>query len=195
MSTTIVRDAITAVLLGFSLRWLWRVSSRQPSHFDSGRTVFPPTKAIRLFMMLVGILFAALTIGSCFLARKPGDWWVPYLFLGFLLLVPFGYPPRLTIEVDGVESRTWFGRVKKIRWEDIASLHYNSGNQQFTIRDREGGKITHAGFNVDPWGFRGELQRRTRLPLRISEPGVWRVKTSEVPYEEIPCEEENPTSN
>jgi hypothetical protein len=184
MIASILRHAITAALLALSLGWLWRVSSLEQSRFESGRTVFPPTKAARLVMISVGILFAVLTIGSFFLFRKPGDWWMIYLFLGFLLLVPFGYPPILTIEVDGVESRAWFGKVKKVRWEDIASLHYNSGNNHFSIRDRQGGKITHAGFNVDSCGFRGEVQKRTRLPLQVSEPGVWKMKTFEIPYEE-----------
>ncbi len=40
--------------------------------------------------------------------RKPEDWWVPYLFLVFLLIPLFMIPPVLIIEVDGVESRTWW---------------------------------------------------------------------------------------
>lgn len=184
MIASFLQHAITAALLALSLGWLWRVASRQRSHFESGRTVFPATKAAQFIMIFTGVLFAGLTIGASFLVRKPGEWWIPYLFLGFVLLVPFGYPPLLTIEVDGVESRTWYGAVKKIRWEDIASLHFNSGNNHFAIRAREGGKIAHAGFNADPWGFRTEVQKRTRLPLQVSEPGVWKMRTFEVPYEE-----------
>lgn len=96
--------------------------------------VFPATRVAQVVMIAAGILFAILAIASSFLARKPGEWWVPYLFLGFVVLAAFGYPPLLTIEMDGVESRTWYGHVKKIRWEDVASLHYNTGNKQFTIR-------------------------------------------------------------
>jgi len=47
------------------------------------------------------------------------------------------YPPVLTIEVDGIGSRTWFGSEKKIHWEDIASLHYNTGNNQVSVRDNK----------------------------------------------------------
>ncbi|MCU1298713.1 MAG: hypothetical protein JWO91_2991 [Acidobacteriaceae bacterium] len=179
-----IGHAITIVLLALSLRLLWRSSSFQKAKIEPGRKLFPATKAIRVFVVLAGIVFSALVIGSFFMARKPGEWWVPYLFLGFLQLVLFAYPPLLTIEVDGVESRTWFGPVKKIRWEEIASLHYNSGNNQFTVRDAQERKITHAGFNVDPWGFRSEIQARTRLPLQVAEPGIWKTKTLEIPYEE-----------
>jgi hypothetical protein len=129
-----------------------------------------------------GHCFSVLAIAAFFLARKPDEWWVPYLFLGFTLLVVLAYPPLLTIEVDGVESRNWRGTVKKIRWEEIASLHYNSGNNQFTVRDKQRRQITHAVFNVDPEEFRVEIQRKTRLPLQFAEPGIWRTKTTEIPY-------------
>jgi hypothetical protein len=32
---------------------------------------------------------------------------------------------------NGIGSRSWFGREKKIRWEDVASLHFNLGNRFF----------------------------------------------------------------
>jgi hypothetical protein len=54
----------------------------------------------------------------------------------------------LSIEVDGIGSRSWLGREKKIRWEDVASLRYNTGNRLFTICAKNGCKITHAGFNA-----------------------------------------------
>jgi hypothetical protein len=95
------------------------------------------------------------------------------------------YPPVLTIEVDGIGSRTWFGSEKKIRWEDIASLHYNTGNNQVSVRDNSSRKITHGGFNVDGEMFLNEIRERTRLPLKIAQPGTWKTETIEVPYEEI----------
>jgi len=121
---------------------------------------------------------------SVVVLRKPNQWWVPFLFMAFLAMVPFMYPPVLTIDVDGVTSRTWYGSEKKIRWEDIASLHYNTGNKQFSVRSNDNRKITHAGYNADPDGFLQEIQRRTRLPLKVAQPGVWKSETVEVPYEE-----------
>jgi len=95
------------------------------------------------------------------------------------------YPPVLTIEVEGIGSHTWFGSEKKIRWEDVASLHYNTGNNQFSVRDNRGRKITHGGFNVDGAMFLNEIRERTRLPLKIARPGTWKTETFEVPYEEM----------
>ncbi len=35
----------------------------------------------------------------------------------------------LTVETDGVGSRSWFGNEKKLRWEEISTLHYNAGSK------------------------------------------------------------------
>jgi hypothetical protein len=91
--------------------------------------------------------------------------------------------------VDGIGSRSWFGREKKIHWHDVASLHLNLGNRQFAVRANDGRKITHAGFNADPVRFQAEVQSRTRLPMKITKPGTWKSETFEVPYEEEAEEE------
>jgi Bacterial PH domain len=181
-----LRHVLTAAVLALVLRWLWKSSSIEKAREESGRKIFPPTRAIRIVMPLTAVLFTAMVILSSMFLREPRNWWVPYFFLGFALLPIFAYPPVLTIEVDGVASRAWFGREKKIRWEEIASLHYNTGNKQFTVRASDGRKITHGGFNADANLFRQEIQRRTRLPLKVAQPGVLKAQTVEVPYQEVP---------
>lgn len=178
------RHLLTAVLLAIVFRWLWKSSRTGKAKEEAGRKIFPPTRAIQILTAACGLLFAGLVIASSLAMRKPNEWWVPFLFLGFFAMVPFMYPAVLTIDVDGVASRTWFGSEKKIRWEDVASLHYNTGNKQFTVRSNDGRKITHAGFNADPGGFQKAVQSRARLPLKIAQPGTWKTETIEVPYEE-----------
>ena len=130
----LLQHLLTTAVLALVLRWLWKAASSEKAKVESGRQVFPATKAIRFLLILFAILFAALAVVSLLFLHKPGNWWVPYLFLGFSLLVLLSYPPVLTIEVDGVGSQTWFGEGKKVRWEDISSLHYNLGNRHFTVR-------------------------------------------------------------
>ena len=91
-------------------------------------------------------------------------------------------PPVLTIDVDGIMSRTWFGHEKKIRWEDIAGLDYNFGNKYFTVRDRNGLKIVHSVFHAEGPLFKNRVRERTRLPLKVTRPGVLKTKTIELPY-------------
>ncbi len=99
-------------------------------------------------------------------------------------------PPVLSIEVDGIGSRSWFGRERKSRWEDVASLHFNTGSRQFTVRAGDGRQISHAGFNADPGLFQDAVHSRTRLPMEITRPGTWKSETFEVPYEDFEAEEE-----
>jgi len=152
--------------------------------------LFPPTRAIRILVIFLGIAFTNFFIWSWFAVRKPDEWWVPYLFLGFLALDLCIYPPVLSIEVDGITSRSWLGREKKIRWEDVSILRYNTGNRLFTVCANDGRKINHAGFNTAPGQFQHEIRERTRLPLKVTRPGTWTSKTIEVPYEEVETYEE-----
>lgn len=179
VSGSLIRSVIALVFA-----WLWKSAAKEKPRIEPGRQIFPSTRGIRIFSVVSGIAFVEIAIWSAYTVSKPEESWVPYLFLGFAVLAIFSSPPVLTLEVDGISSRTWFGRRKKIRWEDIASLYYNTGNNHFTVRDNAGRKITHSGLNADPEGFRNEVRRRTRLPLKVAQPGIWKAKTVEVPYEE-----------
>jgi hypothetical protein len=187
---TALGHLLTAAVLAIVLRWLWRSSTVEQAKLEAGRQLFPPTRAMRIIFLLGGTLFAVLFVWSRLSLHQPGELWVPYLFLGFVALFLFAYPPLLSIEMDGVGSRSWFGREKKIRWEDVASLHLNLGSRQFTVRAKDGRKIAHAGFNADPGQFQVEVRMRTRLPLKIIEPGTWKSKTFELPFEELEAEDE-----
>jgi hypothetical protein len=185
-----LRHLLTAAVLTVVLRWLWKSSTIEEAKLEAGRQLFPPTRAMRIMALFGGVVFTALFVWSRLALRQSAEGWVSYLFLGFLALVLFAYPPILSLEVDGIGSRSWFGREKKIRWEDVASLHFNFGDQQFTVRANDGRQITHAGFNADPGLFQAEVHRRTRLPMKITRPGTWKCETFEVPYEEDEAQEE-----
>jgi hypothetical protein len=185
-----LRHLLTAAVLAVVFRWLWNSSAIEQSKLEAGRQLFPPTRAMRILTLCGGVVFTTLFVWSRLALRQPAEWWVSYLFLGFLALFLLVYPPVLSIEVDGIGSRSWFGREKKIRWEDVASLHFNTGSRQFTVRASDGRQITHAGFNADPGLFQDEVHRRTRLPMKITRPGTWKSETFEVPYEEFEAEEQ-----
>ena len=145
---------LMVAVIAVVLRWLWRSSAIEQAQFAAGRQLFPPTRSVRILILFGGVAFASLFVWSRLALRQPSEWWVSYLFLGFLALFLLVYPPVLSIEVDGIGSRSWLGREKKIHWEDVASLHFNTGNRQFTVRATNGRKITHAGFNPMPACFR-----------------------------------------
>jgi hypothetical protein len=184
-----LRHLLTILVLAVVLRWLWKSSTFEEVKFESGRQLFPPTRVMRIMAIFGGVVFTALFVWSQLALRQSADWWVPYLFLAFLALILFAYPPVLSVEVDGIGSRSWFRGEKKIRWEDVASLHFNTGNRQFIVRANDGRQITHAGFNADPGLFHTEIHKRTRLPLKVTQPGAWKSQTFDVPYEEFSEEE------
>lgn len=171
---------------------LWTRLPRERCSVEAGRTIFPPTRAFRFLVVVLCVAFTSLSLWSWFALRKPDEWWVPYLFLGFLALQLCVHPPVLSIDVEGIGSRAWWQREKKmIRWEDVVSLHCKIGNKQFVVRAKDGRKITHGGFNVDQGQFMNDVQERTRLPLKVTKRGTWKSETYEVPYEEIEAEEED----
>lgn len=184
----VLRHLVILAVFAVVFRWLWKSSLNERTSVESGRTFFPPTRTIRILVVLLAVAFTYFFLWSWFAVRKPDEWWVPYLFLGFLALTLFIYPPVLSIEVDGIMSRSWLGSEKKIRWEDIASLRYNTGNKQFTVCANDGRKINHLGFNAEPSLFQYEIQKRTRLPLKVTKPGTWKAETFEVPYNEFETE-------
>jgi hypothetical protein len=186
----VLRHLLILAVIAFVFRWFWKSSLNERAGVEAGRMVFPPTRAIRVLIVLLGVAFTSFFLWSWFAVRKPDEWWVPYLFLGFLVLTLFIYPPVLSIEVDGIVSRSWLGREKKIRWEDIAGLRYNTGNKQFTVCSNDGRKINHFGFNAEPALFQHEVHKRTRLPMKVTKPGTWKAETFEVPYQEVETEEE-----
>jgi len=187
---TALSHLLTLAVLAILLRWLWNSSTAEQAKFAAGRQLFPPTRAIRILSLSGGVVFTALFVWSRLSLRQTPDWWVSWLFLAFVAMFLFAYSPLLSIEVDSIASRSWFGHQKKIRWEEIASLHFNSGNRQFTVRANDGRKISHTGFNSDPATFQTMIHERTRLPLKITKPGTWKSETFEVPYEEFEAEEE-----
>ena len=166
---------------GAVFRWLWKRSSITKATIESGRTIFPPTREIRIFVGFLAVVIAAFLIW-CSLTLQPREWWLPYALLVLLVAVPFINPPVLTIDVLGIASRTWFGYEKQIRWENVASLHYNMGSKYFTVRDRDGRKIVHSGFHVEGKLFRDKVRERTRLSMKIIVSGVLKAKTVELPY-------------
>ena len=182
MSIDVLRHVLVVLLVALVSRWMWKSSLTEKATPESGRLVFPPALPIRIFVWLFGPVLAGLVLLTSY-RHSQDEWWVPLAFLAFFTLLPLMYPPVLVIDLDGVECKSRFGRDKKIAWHDVASLHYNRGNKQFKIRSSDGRGITHAGFNVDPEVFRDEVQKRTRLPMKVSRPGTWRVETIEVPYE------------
>ena len=133
-----LRHLLIVVVIGVVFRWLWRSSLNERASVEAGRTVFPATRAIRIFAVFIGVAFISLFLWSWFAVRKPDEWWVPYLFLGFLA-IPLGiYPPVLSIEVDGVDVHERMGWVRALVPSVPRGGADNSPGILWRFRDRSG---------------------------------------------------------
>jgi hypothetical protein len=161
--------------------WLrkWRPTAKTES--QSWRATFRPSPEIRIFFIVLTASVAALLIW-CFISLGPSEWWLPYACLEILLLIPFLYPRVLTITVEGIESRTLLGSVKKLRWENVAALEYNAANRHFAVLDKDGLKMVHTLVHVDGNLFQILVRERTRLPTKVTLRGFWKRRTVSLRY-------------
>src|SRR5215470_1209860 len=169
------------VVHGYVFLWLRKWKPTPKSEFASGRTTFSPSSEIRFFFIVLTAMVAGLLVW-CSISLEPREWWLPYACLGILLLMPFLCPKVLTIAVEGIESRTLLGSVKRIRWEKVSALEYNTGNKYFTVLDKNGLKIVHTFFHVDGNLFQTLVRERTRLPTKVTLRGFWKRRTVNLHY-------------
>src|SRR6266542_1930504 len=52
-----LRHLLSVVVIGVVFRWLWKSSLNEHASVEAGRTVFPPTRAIRILAVFFGVAF------------------------------------------------------------------------------------------------------------------------------------------
>ena len=64
-----LRHLLMVVVIGVVFRWLWKSSLNEHASVEAGRTVFPPTRAIRILAVFFGVAFTSLFLWSWFAVR------------------------------------------------------------------------------------------------------------------------------
>jgi hypothetical protein len=95
----------------------------------------------------------------------------------------FVFSPSLRISTDGVHQDGWGPFNKKITWEEIVDLELNTGDGAFTVKAKGGRKIKHTAVHAARDRFAAMIQKRTKLPMTIATPGIWKVKRTSIPYD------------
>jgi len=67
----VLRHLFILAVIGVVFRWLWKSSLNEHASVESGRMLFPPTRAIRILVIFLGIAFTNFFIWSWFAVRKP----------------------------------------------------------------------------------------------------------------------------
>jgi hypothetical protein len=95
----------------------------------------------------------------------------------------------LRIDDDGVHQDGWKPFQRKIKWTDVVAAEFNTGDQSLTVVGRGGKKVVHRG-HVAREQFLHEIQNRTKIPLTIVKPGLYKMNKTIVPYSEAKNEAE-----
>lgn len=157
------------------LRWIYTRSAAGKSLLEHDSIVFPESIIVPivrwtgLFMFSI-LAFASWTYGKSLLATS--------IAAGFAVLAVFARGDSIVINRDGISGASSWGRRASMAWSDVVSLEFNTGNSNTMVIGKTGAKICHSGFHRDKSRFEQEIKRRTGLPIKVIQPGVWRPKVS-----------------
>lgn len=166
--TNVTEAQIVIALAIIGVHFVFREAAFERAKVRKNNLYFPPVFGLRIFFWL-GVpifLFAAYEVFGEI--RSGFDWVYPVLFLAFAALIFLSYPGTITLNTDGVNFRRYLGlRVKRMKWDAIASMVSSKGSKTISVYGHDGTSIVHTQFNVDPLRFKTELTNR--LPLSIIE--------------------------
>jgi hypothetical protein len=134
------------------------------------------------FLVPIIITTAVSLVLALFFARAKRQ--APVEVEGFTVFKSVAGGSPIRVSPEGLHYESWGGWYRRfIRWEDIVELEHNTGSNAITVRARDKKKIVHQ-LHAAPDEFKRMVQQRTKLPLTIATPGVWRVNKTQVPYHE-----------
>ena len=107
---------------------------------------------------------AALALGLFLVLADEGEpawmWSIP---LFFLIVFLGAWPADIVLDEEGVLQRSWWGRETRIRWCDVASALYRSGDGSTFIFGYDGSEIRHTGYHAAPARYQAEVKKRGAL--------------------------------
>jgi hypothetical protein len=163
-------DAIAAgltVVLGESLRQLlFSSAARARARRTAGSTIYDVTLAGRLIftaaiVIIGGLIVAVLVDGD--------DWRITLLLAPFLVLCLAGIPGSIRVDpANGVSTRRWYGRTRRIAWREVIDVRGPDGIGQVIVSGANGQKIVHTGLHAGAAAFRRQVLQYARVsPTRI----------------------------
>jgi hypothetical protein len=79
---------------------------------------------------------------------------------------------------EGISGPSIWTRRTFILWSQVKEIEFNKGSRVTKVVGINGSKVYHSGFHADPERFRQELKQRTKLPLKVVEPGSLKARIS-----------------
>jgi hypothetical protein len=170
-----VATPIICLVVPALLRWIYNRSARGTAIITQDSVSFPESKLVPIIrwsglVLFSAAAFASWTYGLSLLATG--------IFAGFALLSIFARGEAITVNSEGISGASIWGRSASLKWSDVASLEFNTGNRNTMVIGKDGARICHSGFHLDQPRFEAEVKRRTGLQVKVIQPGTWKPKVS-----------------
>lgn len=150
-----LRDTLAAVIGLFVLQALIALAGRARAKTAGGQTIYDVIWTGKLIFFAAIVILGGLPVA---LLLRGDDWTVVALLLPFFLLAVLGLPGPIVVDpAAGVSTRRWYGRAKRIAWNEVARLNWSKELQQTVVVSTQGHKIVHTAFHADRDGFRQQV--------------------------------------
>jgi hypothetical protein len=157
------------------LRWVYTRSAQGKAVLEDDSIVFPESIVVPIVRWSGLFFFSALAFVSWTYGRSLLG---TLLSAGFAVLAFFARGDSIVINRDGISGASTWGRRTALEWSDVVSLEFNTGNHNTLVIGKNGAKVCHSGFHLDKARFEEEVKRRTGLPIKVIQPGIWKPKVS-----------------
>jgi hypothetical protein len=151
--------------VNFVLGLLYANAARVPPETAGPKTTFrfsPISKTLFRITLLAGV--ASFLIGTSY-----KDWGCAVFGLGFVALWIIGCPNIIVADELGLTSTQILRGDRHIRWQDVRSAQFNTGDHHTAIVSTDGTKIHHTGFHCGPKTLHQMIDERSDVTVRYIE--------------------------
>jgi hypothetical protein len=170
LATALITIAVPTVL-----RWIYTRSATGKAVVEHDCIVFSESKVVSIIRWGGLLGFSAAAVASWTFEKSV---LATSIWAGFAIIALLARGDSIVVNRDGISGASTWGRRAALAWGEVASLEYRAGAHNTIVMGKNGAKICHSGFHLDQTRFEEEVKRRTGLPIKVIQPGVWKSKIS-----------------
>ena len=150
---------MTFLLLRIVLQWLRKRACFAPVRETAAGLEFRAEGLKRCYLSFVLI---SLGVVGLVTYLKESPWWT-----ALPLMVAVGciaaWPADVELDARGITQREWWGRVRRMGWNEVAAIAYRTRNGDTLILNAQGEAIRHSGCHAGQVRFQSEVMARTGI--------------------------------
>lgn len=144
----------------FAVRFVANEAFFERSTAKSGKILFPAVAGVR-WLLGIGVpggLFVASRIVETEGLRQ--NWFLVLFCIALSISAFVLMPGTLMISAAGMTEKKWFGLWQtNIPWSNVDYVFSNPAERLLTVAAKDGTKISHTQYHVDPDAFKEALKR------------------------------------